>query len=193
MTISTFRRPNDSAIGPNTNSATTVRGVDSHSSGLWYVEVELIGMVQDGGSTIYLGHMNGTTGAGAGLDNNLGFITDSYAIGSNNSALAFVSGTIFTATAAGAFLMEAGDVYGMAADMTNKFSYLARNNVWLPGAGGVAGVPTSGATGTGHVASWTETPALFPAVTFNGIFFGGVRIRSVQTLYEPPSGYSVGG
>lgn len=180
VTISTFRRSNDCAIGPNTNTLTTVRGANGLSSGLKYFEIEMIGRLTD---AIFLGLMTGATTTSADLDDYIGHIPDSFGIVNNGNGYAFVGSSIFTAHSGGvgAFVANAGDVFGCVVDFTNKVYYLARNNVWYLGAD-----PATGDVGTGPVASWTGTPTLYPAVTFNGVFLGPVRLRTSTLLYAPP-------
>jgi hypothetical protein len=185
LTISTRRRTNDTvtrgvAVGNN-----TVRGAGSNNAGLKIFELEVLQTpaVPD---MFIVGLINGTTASGAGLDNYVGNIDDSFGLVSG-AGYSFVSGTIFTASSPGAYDFYCGTVIGLAVDFTNKFAYLQINGVWLNG-----GVPTSGETGTGHVAVWTGTPTLYPGVTL-GAGPRLVRLRTVQFLYAPPSGYSAWG
>jgi hypothetical protein len=179
--ISTRRRANDTAASNAGQS--TVRGAGSNNSGLKFFEVEVLNASN---ASIIIGLMNGATGAGAGLDSYVGNIGDSFGLTSGDH-YAFVGGTIFTAVNADTFSTFAGDVFGFAVDCANKFAYLSHNGVWTN-----SGVPTSGATGTGHVATWTGTPTLYPGVTFGSAIIS-VRLRTVQFLYAPPSGFSAWG
>jgi lysophospholipase L1-like esterase len=193
ITVSTRRRANDTA-NPNTagNPNTTVRGAASNSSGLKYLEIECLA---EQTSNFIIGLLTNATANGSAMDNEMGggSLPDSFGI-ANGAAYAFVSGTIFTATSVGSMtgLTGAGDVWGMAVDFTNKFAYLSRNGVYF-----ISGAPTSGATGTGHVATWTGTPTLYPGISLYGFTSGvpiqPVRLRTASFLYAPPSGYSAWG
>lgn len=182
ITISTWRRTNDTATRASTSGNTTVRGAGGNSSGRKYFELEILQAHSDSSSGIIVGLINGTTSpAAGGLDTYLGNIDDSFGLVSG-AGYAFVSLTIFTAISPGTVDTLVGNVLGFAADFTNKFFYLRCNGVWLNG-----GVPTSGATGTGHVASWTGTPTLYPGLTFTG-GIDIVRLRTANFLYAPPTG-----
>lgn len=174
ITISTRRRANDTAC-PNTNGnpSTTVRGAGSNSSGKKYFEIECLGAQTSG---FYLGLITSDQTNGASLDDYMGDtpMFDSFGIG-NNFATNFVSGTAFTATNVGAFSALAGDIFGMAVDFTNKFAYMHRNGVWFLSAN-----PASGATGTGHCATWTGTPTLFPGMTLYGFDSGTTQTKPVR-------------
>ncbi len=185
VAVSTMRTTNDTVTGLTGGVFSTARGAQGRSTGLRIFEIELYGAF--GG--ICIGLMNNTTGAGAGMDTFPGNIDDSYSSFSSGGAFAFVPMTIFTAIFSGAFDISAGGIIlRIGADFTNKFSYLALDNVWLN-----SGDPTSGAMGTGAVASWTGTPTLFPAFGISVAGFGGVdnpaRIRTGNTLeYPMPAG-----
>lgn len=182
LALSTTRRTNDTLTVTPSFSFTTARGAGSHSSGLVYFEIEILALSK--GSALF-GLMDGTTSAG-GLNDFLGSVPNSAGnINSNGNGFAT---SPFTATNLGAaFNMNAGDVFAGVADFTNKFAYLARNNVWF-----LSGVPTSGATGTGHALSWTGTPTLFPGISFLNSDIVA-RLRTNNFLYAPPGGVSAWG
>jgi hypothetical protein len=185
ITLSTTRRANDTATSTGASPPTfcTVRGAGGNSSGLKYFEIELLGLQELG---IIVGLIDGTTAAGAGLDDTVGSIPNSY--GNFSAGGSGFATAPFTATGTGGdFSHNAGDVFGLAVDFTNKFSYLARNGVWF-----LSGAPTSGATGTGHVATWTGTPTLYPGIS-SWRSSRPMRLRTSSLLYSPPSGYSAWG
>jgi hypothetical protein len=194
LTVSTRRRSNDTITRALGNTWCSARGAGSNSSGKKYFEIEIL---SGGGATpnvlFNVGLANGTTSTGAGFDTFIGNIDDSFGIYSGGGGFAFVGGTIFTAVTAGSFDDFCGDVFGVAVDFTNKFAYVSRNGIYLPGHSGSTGDPTSGGTGTGYSALWTGTPTLYPAFTFGNIADASARIRTVQLLNALPSGYSAWG
>jgi hypothetical protein len=190
--IATLRRANDLAYANTAgNPVTSVRGATGNSSGLRRFEIELMGTQPSG---MILGIMTGTAGNGAPLDDYPGNISDSFAIISGDH-YTFVSGTMFTAVNSTTLTYLCGDVFGWYLDFTNRFAYLSRNGVFCVGAGGVTGDPTSGATGTGHVATWTNvTPTLYPVVTLFGYQTGlpvlPVRLRTASFLIPTVGSYT---
>jgi hypothetical protein len=197
ITVSTSRRTNDTAYPTDVgNPNTTVRGATGNSSGLKYFELEMLGGGASGNPrSQILGLMTITTANGAPLDDYIGNINDSFGI-TDGAAYFFVSGTIFSAVNTSAVSFFAGDFFGWNLDFTNKFGYMHRNGVYLTGSGGVPGNPNSGATGTGHVVSWTGTPTLYPAATLYGATNlppRPVRIRTVQFLRALTGSYTAWG
>lgn len=189
LTTSATRRTNDTVSFPTGNSlVSTARGAASQNAGKFYFELEILGISN---GTLMVGLMDGTASAGAAMDDYLGDtpLLKSYSQTlSDGTAINFNTGTIFTAVALGvSTTLIGGDVLQVAADFTNKFAYLGLNGAWF-----LSGVPTSGASGTGHAALWTGSPTLFPALTFNHMT-GYVRLRTSNLLYAPPSGYSAWG
>jgi lysophospholipase L1-like esterase len=185
ITISTYRRTNDLVTYPGTSAFKAVRGATGLSSGLKYFEFEVMGWVQ---GSVILGLMDATTAAGSGMDSYVGDVPNSIGHFSSGGTGFTNTGSAFTKVDLGGdYARDCGDVFGFAVDFTNKNYYFARNNVWF-----LSGVPTSGATGTGKVGSWTGTPTLYPGASFFQ-YIGSVRIRTVSFLFAPPSGFSAWG
>jgi lysophospholipase L1-like esterase len=189
VTLGTIKRTNDAATSAG-GSYSTVRGATGLGSGLKYFEIEFFGPMVSGWDA---GLMTNATATGSGLDFFVGNITDSFGIASDGSPFNFVSGTIFTVVgSAGALTLDpiqhGGVVWGFAVDFTNKFAYLRANNTWFLSAN-----PASGATGTGHCATWTGTPTLYPGFSFFTSSINPVRLRTNVFLYALPSGYSAWG
>lgn len=177
LALSATRRANDTVTSNVAFSFTTARGAGSRNSGLVYFEIEIISLSK---GTVSFGLIDGTTAAGS-FNDFIGNIPNSY--GHFNSTGNASATSPFTGTNLGAaYGVNAGDVFGVVADFTNKFAYLARNHTWF-----LSGDPTSGASGTGHVVSWTGSPTLFPGISF---FNSDIvaRLRTNNFLYAPPAG-----
>ena len=77
----------------------------------------------------------------------------------------------------------AGDVVGIAVDLTNGFIYISKNGTWMN-----SGDPTSGASGTGAMyGSLPGDTYYFAADVWAG---GGISFNRVP-VYAAPAGYSV--
>lgn len=190
LILSTTRRANDTVgFGVDNTAHSSVRGSAGHNSGLVYFEVELLG-----GSAIgfFIGLMDASVATGAPMDNVLGDtpMAQSYSHSSaDGSALNLGTGTIFTTTNVGTAFgpLMGGFTAQCVVDFTHKFAYLGQNGTWFLG-----GDPTSGAAGTGHVATWTGAPTLFPGISFNHMT-GYMRLRTANFIYSPPVGASAWG
>lgn len=185
----TVRRANDTvALLADNVLVSSVRGATGRNSGLRYFEIEVLGISNNG---FHIGLADATTATGAAMDDYLGDTSFLNTFGhepSGGVGYNFNTGSIFTTVGLGAgFSQIAGDVFMYVVDFTNKFAYLGRNGAWF-----LSGNPTSGATGTGHVATWTGTPTLYPAITFDHMT-GAVRLRTADFLFTPPAGSSAWG
>jgi hypothetical protein len=177
--LSTTTVANDTAQAASPGF-TSVRGVHGRSSGKFYYEV--VALATATGNPGF-GSMGASSAGGAGLDNPLGFFSNS--AGVFTSAGNFATGTGWEAVSTGVYTVYNANVFGMALDMTNGFGYLAKANMWF-----LSGAPTSGATGTGHVIAFPAT-MIYPAVTLDdtSVVFKLVTGAGALT-FSPPSGYS---
>jgi len=164
------------------------------SSGKFYWEVEYD---TAGGSNIYAGagiiNYDGWDGTGGG-----GSGANTYIYATSGQKVNSASGSAFGAT------LSAGDIVGIALDMTNGFLYFSKNGVWQN-----SGDPTSGATGTGN--AFSSLSGTFTAhcndpndaqdhdykFNFGQGYFGTTAVASAGTApseggifeYDCPSGY----
>jgi len=164
------------------------------SSGKFYWEVEYD---TAGGSNIYAGagiiNYDGWDGTGGG-----GSGANTYIYATSGQKVNSASGSAFGAT------LSAGDIVGIALDMTNGFLYFSKNGVWQN-----SGDPTSGATGTGN--AFSSLSGTFTAhcndpndaqdhdykFNFGQGYFGTTAVASAGTSpsgggifeYDCPSGY----
>lgn len=184
ITLSTTTIANDTAT-TSAGSFTTVRGTQARSSAdKRYFEVKI---VTAGSGFAIIGLMDNATANGAAMDDFfLGHSLQHYS--ANGTAKTNDTGIGgFTGVDIGSGWGEANnDVLGVAYDGPNGFHYLALNNVWF-----LSGDPTSGATGTGHVAAYSGAPSFYPAITL--ILDGLYQLRTASFTYTPPSGYSAWG
>lgn len=183
MSLTTTTQANDTAsLNISSNNWSTVRGTQGYSTGKHYFEVKVLTT----GGDFDVGLIDATTANGAGLDDRLAIniVTNSQFNGAsqnNGSGLAGVN----IGSALGA---ANNDIFGVAFDATNGFHYLALNNTWF-----LSGDPTSGATGTGHVGSYSTVRTYYPAISLWGLIGGVMQIKTSGLTYAVPSGYTAWG
>ena len=172
------------------------------TTGLYYAEIKsgtIYGTtyprvgVQHTPNTNYGRCVNGTDGGagGQGTPN-------------NNEGYACANGQKFTSNALSSFASAwvATDILAVAMDCTNGAAYVAINNVWQN-----SGDPTSGASKTGALVTWTPSDVdatAFASCDYNGSFlewnfgngyFGSTVIGSAVSSgnglwkYSPPTNY----
>ena len=166
------------------------------SSGKFYWEVEYD---TAGGSNIYAGagiiNYDGWDGTGGG-----GSGANTYIYATSGQKVNSASGSAFGAT------LSAGDIVGIALDMTNGFLYFSKNGTWQN-----SGDPTSGASGTGsaygsisgtigcHLYDGSGSIAHEFSANFGQGYFGTTAVSSAQAddgglgimEYDVPANYRV--
>lgn len=186
LDLSTTTITNDTVTSNNTSGYASARGTQARSTGKNYFEVKLL--TAPPADAMHIGILDNSVATGSGMD------TNSLANGSSNylnNGNANGGGTGITGVNLGAGVTLANnDILAIAFDATNGFHYLAQNNVWL-----LSGDPTSGATGTGHVAAYSAGGSYYPWVTLWATVNGVLQLvtRASDFTYTPPSGYSAWG
>jgi len=190
VTVSSVRRTNDTARQTTTGGQTLVRGASGLSSGLKYFEVEVLGP-----NAFQVGLIDAATTLATDLDSYLGNTDHSFGVVNDGTVYNFGSGgPNFTTTQNPGFFphdnyLDALAVWRFWVDFTNRFAYVARNTVFLN-----SGVPTSGVSGTGNVATWTTATTLYPSVAWLGATPPNpVRLRTNSFLYPLIGSYTAWG
>jgi hypothetical protein len=185
ISLSTTTISNDTAT-TSTGAFSTVRGTQIRGADKRYFEVKVL---TAGSGFSIIGLMDAQTANGASMDNfQLQNSLQHYS--ANGTAKLNDTGIGgFTGVDIGSgWSLADNDVLAVAYDGPNGFHYLALNNVWF-----LSGDPTSGATGTGHVAAYgVNAPLnLYPAISLvsNGVY----QLRTASFTYAPPSGYTAWG
>lgn len=187
LDLSTTTVTNDTVTSHDTSGYAGVRGTQARGSvaGKFYFELKLL--TAPAANAINLG-LNDANLPSGGM--NTSTITHYMFTDFNNgNTFSDISGATAVNLGAGVTLAN-NDVIGVAFDVTNGFHYLALNNTWL-----LSGVPTSGASGTGHVGVYTVLEDFYPLVELWGVVNGLVQIvtGTGAFTYSPPSGYSAWG
>lgn len=169
----TLSNADRTAFFASTSGTKRVYGATSHSSGKHYFEI-IVDSVSAGGT------YNPALGiSGATIDNsNLGTAATDYGYLSNGqkrgaAAAAAAFGSSFTA----------GDVIGVAADLTAGNIWFAKNNVWQ-----ASGDPASGASPAFTGLSGSKRPCAMAAGSIS--VQTTIRTGSDAIAYTPPSGFS---
>lgn len=159
-------------------SWSSARTTQVRSSGAYYYEAKLVTLA-DATATI------------AGLVNTASAVSNTFPGGLTNSWGARGLGQLvngFTAVAFTTFTPVVGDIFMIAADITNGSVWFGRNGTWNQGV-----TPVSGST-TGRNASFQAGMSIHPVVGCAAVG-NKVRVRTVQRemTYSPPSGFTVWG
>lgn len=181
VSLSTTAIANDTATGL-ASSNSSVRGTQARTSGKFYFEVKVLSA--PGTALFTIGMMDDTTASGAAMDASLL---------ANSAGHTMFNGTDqsngWTGVNLGAaFSLANNDILGVAADFTNQFYYLSKNNTYF-----LSGDPTSGATGTGAVGNGARTNAR-PMLTVWGASNGVYQlITGAGSILNLPTGYTAWG
>lgn len=148
----------------------TARGITGLSSGKWYWEILCVS-----GSNFHIGAAQST----ASLSTFVGATSDGWSYRDNGNKR---GGSTFSGDVAYGSTYTAGDVVGVALDMTNGRIYFSKNGVWQASGDPVAGTnyAFNGLTGT-----------VYPAASNNSSTALSVTMRAASNSwsYSAPSGY----
>ena len=155
-----------------TNSALALASIGGLTSGKWYWEYTqgTVGSETCGITTTY------TPGTSLINGENIG----AYGIGARPN------GTVYGGTVGSITSWTNGDVIGIAVDCDNGAIYWSKNGTWLN-----SGVPTSGASKTGAVGTWTPSSSINVTPAFGAYNGGFVNVTFGQRpfSYTPPTGF----
>ena len=167
------------------------------STGKWYMEMKLITFSDASGAAVGI-----VSNQPVYVDRYIGVMADDWGYYSNGNYKTNNSNTAYGDTYA------AGDIIGIALDLTNNKLYFSKNGTWQN-----SGVPTSGATGTGAIsitapastpmgeyffgASYYATGNMTYNTNFGNGYFGTTLISSPEAddagigafAYDVPAGY----
>ena len=194
----TFSNGNNTVVTANNAPSLGTMGVES---GKWYWEAKAVS-ASSGGSDYLVGVSSSQLESAA---KELGNYVNDYGYAASGNLRNDDGNTAYGDTYA------AGDIIGVALDLTNMNLYFSKNGTWQN-----SGVPTSGATGTGAIditqGAYITNPlnAWFPAVcgdsngqnytwstNFGNGYFGTTAVSSAESddagigsfEYDVPAGY----
>ena len=194
----TFSNGNNTVVTANNAPSLGTMGVES---GKWYWEAKAVS-ASSGGSDYLVGVSSSQLESAA---KELGNYVNDYGYAASGNLRNDDGNTAYGNTYA------AGDIIGVALDLTNMNLYFSKNGTWQN-----SGVPTSGATGTGAIditqGAYITNPlnAWFPAVcgdsngqnytwstNFGNGYFGTTAVATAQSddagigsfEYDVPAGY----
>lgn len=185
--LSTTVVTNDTMTSNNTSNYSTARGSQARQTGKYYCEFKLI--TAPGANLLFLGLLDASVATGSAMDTQGLDQGVSTQFNDGTARVDGAGGEVAGVNLGSGVTLTPGDIIGIAYDGTNGFHYLSQNGTYF-----LSGDPTSGASGTGHVAAYTPVRNYYPRCSIWGLVNCSVQlITGSGALAHLPSGYTAWG